>query len=372
VTRHITGPLRKLVRASREAAQGRYSGEIAVESHDEIGELALAFATMLAQLREQQRLVEFLGGASAVRTVALPAGATPADGRLQPGQALSGRYEIKQVLGAGGMGIVYRAWDQELQEPVAIKTLHPQLLGDPTLLERFKQEIRLARRISHPNVVRTHDLGEVDGVYFITMEYVDGTALDRLLAERGALPTEVVLAIGKQLCRALEVAHAQGVVHRDIKPQNLVVDARGFLKVMDFGIARLVEGRQLSDRARAGGGAGLTAEGTIIGTPEYMAPEQLLGRAIDGRADLYAAGAVLFECATGRRVFEGESFATLMLKQVQEPAPHPRSLNPGLPEPLADVILRALAKEPEARWPTAEAMYQALERIRVPAEQGAR
>jgi serine/threonine-protein kinase len=375
VTRHITKPLQRLVEASREAAQGRYLGEIAVDSQDEIGELARAFGSMLAQLREQQRLVEFLsgGGGGAGRTVPLPPNTSaPQTGRLLPGQSFAGRYEIKQVLGAGGMGVVYRAWDRELEEAVAIKTLHPQLLGDATLLERFKQEIRLARRISHPNVVRTHDLGEVDGTYFITMEYVEGTPLDSIVAQRGALPTEVVLTIGKQLCRALEVAHAQGVVHRDIKPQNLVVDARGFLKVMDFGIARLVEGRQVQGRTRTGGGAGLTAEGTIIGTPEYMAPEQLLGHPVDGRADLYAAGAVLFECATGRRLFEGNSFATLMLKQVQEPAPDPRTFNPGLPDPLSDVILRALAKEREARWQSAEAMYQALERIKLPAEQGVR
>jgi serine/threonine-protein kinase len=281
----------------------------------------------------------------------------PSSTRLVPGMILANRYEIRQQLGAGGMGVVYRALDRELQETVAIKTLKPELLGDFTLLERFKQEIRLARKISHPNVVRTHDLGESDGTYFITMEFVDGTSLDEVLARRGPLPLAVTLTIGRQLCRALEVAHGVGVVHRDIKPQNLVVDAQGFLKVMDFGIARLVEGRQAA-------GPGLTAEGSIIGTPEYMAPEQLMGQAVDGRTDLYAAGVVLFECLTGRRLFEGTSFATLMLKQVQEPPPDPRTIVPGIPAEAVALVLKALAKRPEDRWQSAGEFLQALERIR--------
>ena len=362
LARQITRPLSRLLAMTREVAEGRYSGEVDIRSRDEIGELAEAFQGMLAELREKQRLVEFLGGTGAA-TVQTPGGGTTptaaatTPSRLGPGSLLAGRYEIRQQLGSGGMGVVYRAFDRELKEPVAIKTLKPELLGDPTLLERFKQEIRLARRISHPNVVRTHDLGEADGTYFITMEFVEGTSLDELLKRRGSLPLDVTLTIGRQLCRALEVAHFQGVVHRDIKPQNLVVDAKGFLKVMDFGIARLVEGRQPP-------GEGLTAEGSIIGTPEYMAPEQLMGQAVDGRTDLYAAGVVLFECATGRRLFSGTSFATLLLKQVQDAPPDPRTLVPDLPEAFAATVLKALAKRPEDRWQSAGEFSQALERIR--------
>jgi serine/threonine-protein kinase len=206
-------------------------------------------------------------------------------------------------------------------------------------------------------VVRTHDLGESDGTYFITMEYVEGTGLDELLDQRGALPLGVILTIGRQLCRALEVAHAVGVVHRDIKPPNLVLDAQGFLKVMDFGIARLVEARQPRDQ--------LTAAGSIIGTPEYMAPEQLMGEPVDGRADLYAAGTVLFECATGKRVFNATSFGSILLKQVQETPPDPRTMVPGLPPAFAELILKALAKKPADRWQTAEEFHQALDRVRV-------
>ena len=365
LARQITRPLSRLLAMTREVAEGRYSGQVDIRSRDEIGELADAFQGMLAELREKQRLVEFLGGTGALTLQAQGGGAAAAAAppattasRLGPGSLLAGRYEIRQQLGSGGMGVVYRAFDRELKEPVAIKTLKPELLGDSTLLERFKQEIRLARRISHPNVVRTHDLGESDGTYFITMEFVEGTSLDELLKRRGSLPLDVTLTIGRQLCRALEVAHAQGVVHRDIKPQNLVVDAKGFLKVMDFGIARLVEGRQPP-------GEGLTAEGSIIGTPEYMAPEQLMGQAVDGRTDLYAAGVVLFECATGRRLFSGTSFATLLLKQVQDAPPDPRTIVPGLPEVFAKTVLKALAKRPEDRWQSAGEFSQALERIRV-------
>jgi serine/threonine-protein kinase len=271
---------------------------------------------------------------------------------------LAGRYEIRQQLGSGGMGVVYRAFDRELREQVAIKTLRPDLVGDPGLLERFKQEIRLARKISHPNVVRTHDLGEAGGLYFITMEYVEGTPLDEVIRRRGALPLPVTLTVGRQLCRALEVAHAQGIVHRDIKPPNLVVDAQGFLKVMDFGIARLMEGRQ------APASPGLTAAGSVIGTPEYMAPEQLLGQAVDGRADLYAAGIVMYECATGRRLFTGDSFATVLMKQVHDSPPDPRSVVPGLPEDVVAVLLKALAKEPDQRWQSAAELLHALEAIR--------
>jgi serine/threonine-protein kinase len=361
LARQITGPLRRLVGITREVAEGRYSGEVDIRSRDEIGELAVAFQGMLSELREKQRLVEFLGSsATTLRTQVIAAQAQTATGGgdFGIGGVLAGRYEIRQQLGAGGMGVVYRAFDRELKELVAIKTLRADLLGDPTSVERFKQEIRLARRISHPNVVRTHDLGEAGGIYFITMEFVEGTSLDEVIRRRGALPLSVTLTIGRQLCRALEVAHAQGIVHRDIKPQNLVVDAQGFLKVMDFGIARLVEGRQ------APAGPGLTAAGSVIGTPEYMAPEQLLGQPVDGRADLYAAGVVLYECTTGKRLFTGDSFATVLMKQVQDLPPDPRTIVPGLPESFSAVLLKALAKNPEQRWQTAAELLHALEAIR--------
>jgi len=255
----------------------------------------------------------------------------------------------------GGMGVVYRAFDRELQEPVAIKTLRPETLGgDGVALERFKQEIRLARKITHRNVVRTYDLGEIGGTYYLTMEYVEGTPLKQLITARGPLPVAVTLTIGKQLCRALEVAHEQGVIHRDIKPQNIVVEPNGFLKVMDFGIARL------ADRPRE---KGLTQEGMSIGTPDYMSPEQLSGMELDVRSDLYSTGVVLFECLTRRVPFEADTVYALIARHLEEQPPDPRTFNSEIPEALAQVILTAMAKEPADRYQSALAMHDALAAI---------
>ena len=184
------------------------------------------------------------------------------------------------------------------------------------------------------------------------MEFVEGTSLDELIQRRTRLPVGVTLTVGKQLLRALEAAHAQGVIHRDIKPQNMVVDAQGFLKVMDFGIARLADS-----------GKGLTMDGAVVGTPDYMAPEQLMGRELDQRTDLYAVGAVLFQCLTGQKLFPSESLPTLIMKQVEELPPDPRTLAPDVPPALAQAILRALSKEPAERFATAHEFAQALERV---------
>jgi serine/threonine-protein kinase len=305
-------------------------------------------------LKEKAALVDYMmaaSGAAATQAIAT----APTDASLRPGSTFAGRYEVKELLGAGGMGVVYRAFDRELQEPVAIKTLRSEAVaGGSVALERFKQEIRLARRIAHRNVVRTYDLGEVNGMYYLTMEYVEGTSLKQLIVSRGRLPVAVALTVGKQLCRALEVAHAEGVIHRDIKPQNMVVDPSGFLKVMDFGIARL---------ANPPHGKGLTEAGMSIGTPDYMSPEQLSGAELDPRSDLYAAGVVLFECVTGRVPFEADTPWTLVAKHLEEEAPNPRSLNPEVPEQLAAVILKAMAKDPSARFASASDMHDALARI---------
>ncbi len=328
----ITRPVQKLVEVTGEVSEGRYTGKIAVESRDEIGELAEAFRGMLEELKEKDRLVEYLQ--------ARPTGPPPivaptvrAEGQLTPGSRLAGRYDIEAVLGEGGMGIVYRAFDQEIGETVALKALRPELgRFDSTLLDRFKQELRLARRITHRNVVRTYDLGETNGIYFITMEYVRGTSLATLIREAGKLDVAVALTIGKQLCRALEAAHEEGIVHRDIKPQNLLVEPSGFLKVMDFGIARLAE----RPKGELGG---LTAVGVVMGTPQYMAPEQILGDPVDGRTDIYACGAVLFECLVGRPVFEAPSIMSLVSKQLDEVPPDPSSSQP-------ECATRAVANRP--------------------------
>ncbi len=358
--RQIAGPVRRLAIATRQVQEGDYSVEIAVTSRDEIGILSKAFKSLVDDLKAKAALVEYMmqtsGGAATQRIDTVPTAVRAVGGdQIRPGSVFAGRYEIKEILGAGGMGVVYRAFDRELQEPVAIKTLKPEAMaGGTAALDRFKQEIRLARRIAHRNVVRTYDLGEQNGMYYLTMEYVEGTSLKQLIMSRGNLPVSVTLTVGKQVCRALEVAHAEGVIHRDIKPQNIVVEPSGFLKVMDFGIARL---------ANPPKGKGLTEAGTSIGTPDYMSPEQLAGGELDVRSDLYAAGVVLFECITGRVPFEAETTWALVAKHLEEQPPDPRTFNAEVPESLAVVILKAMAKKPGDRYASAAAMHDALARI---------
>jgi len=359
LARQIAGPIRRLALATRRVQDGDYDVEIDVASADEIGVLSQAFRSLVSDLREKAKLVEYMMSASAAAaTERLERGRpslAPTGPVLRAGSLFANRYEVKELLGTGGMGVVYRAFDRELQEPVAIKTLRPEALGeDGVALERFKQEIRLARKIAHRNVVRTHDLGEANGMYYLTMEYVEGTSLKQLIATRGPLPVPVALAIGKQLCRALEVAHEQGVIHRDIKPQNIAVEPSGVLKVMDFGIARL---------ATRPKGHGLTQEGMSIGTPDYMSPEQLSGMELDARSDLYSAGVVLYECLTARLPFEADTMYTLIAKHLEEEPPDPRSLRAEVPESLAKVILKAMAGEPGDRYQNAGAMHDALAAI---------
>jgi HAMP domain-containing protein/predicted Ser/Thr protein kinase len=361
--RQITQPVRGLVEATRRAAEGDYAAQIPA-AKGEIGALASAFNLLLEDLREKQALVDFLQGTSGGKTVAAQAarmgmGTTGATVRgmgagrmLSSGETLANRYEIKKVLGAGGMGMVYKALDRELGETVAVKTLRPEFMeADSNALERFRSEIRLARRISHRNVVRTHDIGEVDGLYFITMEFVEGSSLKDLIVSRGRLPAAAVVSIGKQLCRALEVAHEAGVIHRDIKPQNMVVESDGTLKVMDFGIARL--------QARSDGH---TQAGMVVGTPEYMSPEQLRGDELDGRSDLYSAGVVLYESLTGRLPLTADTPASLIGKVLTEIPVAPRASVAEVSPLLSSSIMQALEKDREKRPRTALEFLSILDR----------
>jgi len=353
LARQITRPVRRLVAATRQVSEGTYADVPVPNSRDEIADLATAFSRMIEELREKDRLVAYFRTQPQV-TVGAP---RTGDGSIGPGTLLAGRYLIEDVLGRGGMGVVYRAHDRQIDEAVAIKVLRPELgTLDPTLLERFKQELRLARRITHRNVVRTYDLGEAAGTYYITMELVRGTTLHTFIREAGRLDVGATLTIGKQLCRALEVAHEEGIIHRDIKPQNLIVDQAGFLKVMDFGIARLAEHRPAEAET-------LTAVGMVVGTPQYMAPEQLFGDPVDARTDLFAAGAVLFECVTGQVAFNRPSLAELGAQHLRELPRDPSTLNPDVSPQLSRVILRALAREPKDRWQSAAALLQALEAV---------
>ena len=270
----------------------------------------------------------------------------------QIGTLFAGRYDIQSILGKGGMGIVYKAHDRELDDLVAIKTLRSEVLSaDPTLLDRFKQEIRLARRITHPNVLRTHDLGEWNGLRYLSMEFVKGLTLKHLLESDEILPTPVGLRIAKQVCAGLAAAHEVGVIHRDVKPQNILIEPTGGLKIMDFGIARLTEDR------------GMTATGTVIGTPDYMSPEQARGVPLDFRSDIYSTGIVLYEVFSGSLPFDGDSPLAVVLKHVNEPPPLPQSKNPRIDPKIAVIIIKCMQKEPAARYQSVGELYEALAKV---------
>jgi serine/threonine protein kinase/tetratricopeptide (TPR) repeat protein len=270
---------------------------------------------------------------------------------LGKGELFAGRFELIEELGSGGMGKVYRAFDKKIGEEVAIKLLHPEIALDERTIDRFRNEIKLARRITHKNVCRLHELHEEGKTLFITMEYVSGQDLKGLILERRALTTGQAISIAKQVAEGMAEAHDLGVVHRDLKPQNIMVDKEGLAKIMDFGIARSL--RTL----------GMTAEGMIIGTPEYMAPEQVEGRDADQRTDIYALGAILFEMVTGRPPFEGDSPLSVAYKHKNETPIPPRELNSQIPEPFNQLILRCLEKDKENRYQSSDELLGDLIRI---------
>ena len=309
----------RVIEAAIAVEAGKYEPgklESIGQRDDELGHLARVFEGMVNQVkaredRLRERIRELRGDIDVARRQTAEYAATIDPGNLTTGARFADRYEIVTVVGRGGMGTVYRAKDLELGQEVAIKTLRPEFLIDDTILERFKSEIRLTYRITHKNVVRTHYFGEWSGAYYLTMEFVEGVTLRQLMDTRGRLGVPSTLAIGVQLADSLAVAHEQGVIHRDIKPQNLLLDAEGVLKVMDFGIARL------SERT-----SGLTEVGLVVGTPAYMSPEQLLAdQELDERSDLYSSGLVLFECLTGRLPFEARSTMALIGKILSEHPP---------------------------------------------------
>jgi HAMP domain-containing protein len=360
LARRITGGVGRLVRATEQVRVGNLDApDLPVESNDEIGILARSFRAMLEELREKAALEQYVASltmsmASDAETVARTAvsPATRPGGEPVVGQLFAARYEIQGVLGRGGMGVVYRAHDRDLDDAVAIKTLRVEALSaDPSLLDRFKQEIRLARRITHPNILRTHDLGESGGLRYLSMEFVKGLTLKQLVEAGDILPTPVGLRIAKQICAGLAAAHEVGVIHRDIKPQNIIIEATGGLKIMDFGIARLKEER------------GMTAEGTVVGTPDYMSPEQARGHTLDFRSDIYSTGVVLYEVFTGSLPFEGDTPLAVVLKHIQENPPSPQARNPRIDPRISQIILKCMQKEPKNRYQTVNELYEALTRV---------
>jgi len=352
--RALARPIQQLAIGAEEIGRGNLDVPLPRAGRGEVGALARAFEVMLRELKEKAQLellVADLRGRGVDPTIrGVPptsTGALPASGPVV-GHLFAQRYEIRGLVGRGGMGAVYRALDRELDEEVALKVLEAAGEGTPGE-QQLRREIKLARTITHPNVVRAYDFGESEGVRFFTMEYVAGATLRELLDEEGRLALTPALQIAKQMCRGLGAVHRAGIVHGDLKPANVVVMTGGVAKLTDFGVARVR--RQ--------------AATPFAGTPPYMSPEQVRGAEVDERSDLYSAGIVMYEMFTGRRPFDaGDPFEVMRL-HLEELPPNPRTLQPTLPELLADTIVACLSKAKADRPATAADLDRLLMRVRL-------
>jgi len=264
------------------------------------------------------------------------------------GELVAERYELEELVGTGGMSSVYRARDRLLERQVAIKILHEHYSRDDDYVERFRREARAAAKLSHPNIVTVIDRSEADGRQFIVFEYVDGENLKQLVAGKGRLPVRDALELGIQIGRALAFAHAQGLVHRDVKPQNVLIRG-GDAKVTDFGIARSLDVP-----------VGLTQTGTVLGTSEYISPEQATGRQVDARTDIYSLGAVLYELLAGQPPYTGDSFVAVAMRHVNDPVPSVTAARPDVPLRVDAALRRAMAKDPDDRFQTMDELVAEL------------
>jgi len=270
---------------------------------------------------------------------------------LTRGTTFAARYEVIEELGKGGMGNVYRVFDKKIQEEVALKLLRPEISSEKKTIERFRNELKVARKIAHRNVCKMYDLGEEGGTHYITMEYVPGESLKSMIGMMGQLSAGQVVFLAKQVCEGLGEAHRSGVVHRDLKPSNIIIDREGNTHIMDFGIAR-------SLRAK-----GLTAPGMMIGTPEYMSPEQVDGKELDQRSDIYSLGVILYEMTTGRLPFEGDTPLSIALKHKTETPQDPREINIQIPDDLSQMILKCMDKDKEKRYQDTKELLSELIKI---------
>src|SRR5262249_55650466 len=264
-----------------------------------------------------------------------------------------GRYEITGELGRGAMGVVYKAMDPTIGRTVALKTMRLDVHGldAQEMVRRFQNEARAAGVLNHPNIVTIYDAGEHEGIFYIAMEFIEGTTLHELLAEKRVLPTEEVVQLARQICRGLDYAHSNGIVHRDVKPANIMITANGTVKIMDFGIAKA--------------GGQVTNTGQVLGTPNYMAPEQVKGRPLDGRSDLFSLGVILYEMLTGEKPFVGQNVTTIIYKIVNETPITPRDLDVTVHPGLSAIVTKALAKAPDDRYQSGAELVRDLENYKL-------
>jgi len=377
--RKVTAPLKALASAAQALAEGDPPDSLGIDpTPDEVGVLTHTFKSMLAELKAKDQLLALLdaarrgvvagpirfgaalepapagpppGSATEDRTRRLGAAPPDEDGlpeALRDGAVFAGRYRVDGQLGRGGMGVVLKVRDLQLDEDVALKVVRAGLASIPAFLDQLKQEIRLARKITHRYVLRTHDFGDSDGIPYVTMEYLKGTTLRSLLDGRGRLPLALVLRIARQVAEGLEAAHAVGVVHRDIKPTNVLFDVRGDAKIMDFGLAAPVAAMIAGE------------SGTLVGSPRYMAPEQIRGERVDARTDLYALGIMLFELCSGLAPFDSPRINDLLSLHLEAPVPDLAEAAPDLPPDLVSLVHRLLAKRPADRCQSATEVAEIL------------
>ena len=275
-------------------------------------------------------------------------------GELPAYVSFGNRYEILELLGEGGMGKVYKAWDRELKKVIALKTIRGEMANNPDLVKRFKQELLLARKITHKNVIRIHDLGEAEGVRFFTMEYIPGESLKRRVERAGKIPSEEAVPLLTQMLGALEEAHSQGVIHRDLKPENMMIDPEGVLRIMDFGIARSAQDT-----------GGMTAQGMMIGTPDYMSPEQVRGEKAGAQSDLFSFEVILYEMLTGQLPFQGDTAATRVMMRLTRKPPSPREIEGQVPQHMESIVLKCLEIDPELRYKNAQEVLEDLRQEQV-------
>jgi eukaryotic-like serine/threonine-protein kinase len=273
---------------------------------------------------------------------------------LGPGSVVANKYEILSLLGQGGMGVVFKARDRQLDEVVALKVLRTDAVITPEMSRRFRAEIKMARKVTHKNVCRIHEYGEDGPLQYISMAFMEGVDLKHVLKEQGALAPAEAYGVAIAVAEGLQAVHDEGIVHRDLKTPNIMRDSKGVVRLMDFGIAKQVEE----------GVRGLTATGMIIGTPEYMSPEQCRGAKVDSRSDIYALGIVVYELFTGRTPFRGDTAITTIIKHLQEPPPLEGPEAAGIPPAVIPVLAKALAKDAGARFATAHEMAVALGKAR--------
>jgi serine/threonine protein kinase len=268
---------------------------------------------------------------------------------FREGDVLGGRYEIHKMLGMGGMGAVYKARDMEVERVVGLKVIRPDLAGNPAILARFKQELVLARQVTHRNIIRIYDLNEADGVKFITMEFIEGEDLRTILLGQGKLAPAEGVDIMLQACAGLQAAHAEGVIHRDLKPSNIMRDQSGRVVIMDFGLARTLQGD------------GMTQTGMMVGTMEYMSPEQAMGKELDARSDQFAVGLIFYELLTGFMPFHAESAIASLVKRTQERAIPLAEVDTSIPPALSAVVAKCLERNPEDRFSSVQELIDELE-----------